>query len=78
VRVLGGGEALKDWLSRRSDVQDPSLDGELVRFRYGGNRQNQAELLKQMVLAGFQVAEFTAQRKSLEDVFLQVTRGAVQ
>ena len=78
VRVLGGGEALKDWLSRRSDVQDPSLDGELVRFRYGGNRQNQAELLKQMVLAGFQVAEFTAQRTSLEDVFLQVTRGAVQ
>jgi hypothetical protein len=31
-----------------------------------------------MVLAGFRIAEFASRQKSLEDVFLHVTRGAVQ
>jgi hypothetical protein len=30
------------------------------------------------VLAGFRVVEFGSQQKSLEDVFMHVTRGLVQ
>ena len=53
-------------------------DGQLLRFTHEGEREEQADLLKEMVLAGFRVAEFGSQQKSLEDVFMHVTRGAVQ
>lgn len=78
VRVLGGGGPLVTWLALRSDVEDPSLDGELVRFSHQGGREAQADFLKELVLAGFRIAEFGSQQKSLEDVFMHVTRGIVQ
>ncbi len=78
VRVLGGGTGLHQWLSQRGDVQDISVHGELVRFTHAGGREEQADFLKQMVLAGLRIAEFATHEKTLEDVFMQVTRGAVQ
>ena len=78
VRVLGGGAGLQQWLCQRSDVQNVSVTGELVRFTHDGGREAQADFLKQMVLADFRIAEFATHEKSLEDVFMQVTRGAVQ
>jgi ABC-2 type transport system ATP-binding protein len=78
VRVAGGGTALSQWLSRRSDVGSIAVDGEELRFTHDGGREQQADFLKEMVLAGFRIAEFASRQKSLEDVFLHVTRGAVQ
>jgi ABC-2 type transport system ATP-binding protein len=78
VQVLGGGTGLQQWLSERGDVQNISVHGEQVRFTHAGGREEQAGFLKQMVLAGFRIAEFAGHEKSLEDVFMQVTRGAVQ
>ena len=78
VRVLGGGTALKNWLAERDDVQDILVDGELVRFTHEGGREEQADFLREMILADFRIAEFGSHEKSLEDVFLHVTRGAVQ
>lgn len=78
VQVLGGGTGLQQWLSQRGDVQNISVHGERVRFTHAGGREEQADFLKQMVLAGFRIAEFATHEKSLEDVFMQVTRGAVQ
>jgi len=78
VRVLGGGDPLRDWLAARGDVQNISVAGDLVRFSHQGGVEAQADLLKQLVLAGFRVVEFGSRQQSLEDVFMQVTRGAVQ
>jgi ABC-2 type transport system ATP-binding protein len=78
VQVLGGGTGLHQWLSQRGDVQNISVHGEQVRFTHAGGREEQADFLKQMVLAGFRIAEFATHEKTLEDVFMQVTRGAVQ
>ena len=78
VQVLGGGAGLQQWLSQRTDVQNVSVAGELVRFTHDGGREAQADFLKQMVLAGFRITEFATHERSLEDVFMQVTRGAVQ
>jgi len=78
VRVLDGGTTLKNWLSQRDDVEDIFVDGELVRFTHEGGRNEQADFLKEMILAGFRIAEFGSQQKSLEDVFMHVTTGAVQ
>ncbi|MCY2989726.1 MAG: ABC transporter ATP-binding protein [Planctomycetota bacterium] len=78
LRVLGGGETLCQWLSQRTDVRNVSVDGELVHLIHDGGRESQADFLKEVILVGFRIAAFGSRQKSLEDVFLQVTRGAVQ
>nr|WP_236624905.1 ABC transporter ATP-binding protein [Rhodopirellula sp. SWK7] len=57
---------------------DIILDGELLRFGFEGELRDQAELVAWLVGQGYAVAEVTSHRKSLEDVFLQVTEGLVQ
>jgi len=49
-----------------------------VRFTHEGGREEQADFLREMILADFRIAEFGSHEKSQEDVFLHVTRGAVQ
>jgi ABC-2 type transport system ATP-binding protein len=78
VRVLGDGQPLGDWLAARGDVQHISVAGDLVRFSHQGGLEAQADFLSQLVLAGFRIIEFGSRQQSLEDVFMQVTRGAVQ
>lgn len=78
VRVLGGTETLANWLGQRPDVQDVSVDAEVLRFTHEGDRDTEVTLLREMVLADFPVAEFASHKKSLEDVFMHVTTGAVQ
>jgi ABC-2 type transport system ATP-binding protein len=78
VRILGGTEALTAWLRARPDVHDLESNGELLVFVHRGDRQSEATLLKEMILAGFSVAEFGGHAHALEDVFLQVTEGRVQ
>ncbi len=77
VRVLGGATGLANWLAERGDVQQLSTDGELASFSHTGDEQSEADLLRDMVQAGFRVAAFGGQQRSLEDVFMQVTEGLV-
>jgi ABC-2 type transport system ATP-binding protein len=78
VLVLGGASGLGVWLGQRNDVTEVRVDGEVVRFTHAGEQASEVALLKEIVLAGFAVAEFGSQSKSLEDVFMAVTKGAVQ
>jgi ABC-2 type transport system ATP-binding protein len=78
ARVLGGAAALAMWLGERNDVGNIKLDGELVRFTHAGEQTSEAALLKEMVLAGHALCEFASHSHSLEDVFMAVTKGAVQ
>lgn len=78
VRVLQRTPDLAEWLSRHEDISDVLVDGELISFSHTGDRTSEASLLREMILADFPIAEFGAKAKSLEDVFMQVTRGAVQ
>ncbi|MCO8121485.1 ABC transporter ATP-binding protein [Stieleria sp. TO1_6] len=54
------------------------IDGQFIRFGFGGDMSAQAALVTHLVNSGFEVAEVRAEKKSLEDVFLQVTEGLVQ
>jgi len=54
------------------------MQGDEVRFAHQGGRDSEVNLLREMVLAGLPVAEFASHSQSLEDVFMAVTRGAVQ
>jgi ABC-2 type transport system ATP-binding protein len=78
VKVLGDSTAAAQWLAARTDVADVRLEGAALRFSHQGDQASEAALLREMILAGFPVAEFGAYNKSLEEVFLQVTQGAVQ
>ena len=78
VRVIGGGDSLAQWLQERTEVDNLQVDGELVWFSHAGDRQDQAAMLREIVLADFLVAEFATHSKSLEDVFMHVTQGVVQ
>lgn len=78
VRVIGDSEPLRQWLAQRGDITSVVSDGERLRFSHDGGRDEQAALLKQLIAAGFPIDEFATHQRSLEDVFMQVTRGAVQ
>jgi ABC-2 type transport system ATP-binding protein len=78
ARVLGGAATLGHWLTARTDVSEVQIDGENAVFVHEGDRQTEVMLLKEMIQAGFPIAAFGSQEKSLEEVFLDVTRGQVQ
>jgi ABC-2 type transport system ATP-binding protein len=78
VRVMGGASGLAVWLGQRNDVAQVKVEGESVRFSHAGQQDSEVTLLREMVLAEFAIAEFGSHSQSLEDVFMAVTRGAVQ
>ena len=78
VRVLESAAGLAEWLEQREGVDQVRVQDDVVRFTHAGSRDDEVQLLREMVLARFSVAEFGSHTTSLEDVFMQVTRGAVQ
>lgn len=78
VTIIGGAADAARWLEARDDVISVEVQGEIVVADHKGDRESEAALLKDMVHAGFKVAEFAVHATSLEDVFLHVTQGRVQ
>ncbi len=78
VRVLGDAQSVGNWLSARTDVRQVKVDGEQIRFSHDGQREQEVALLRDMILAGLSIAEFSSHTTSLEEVFMRVTRGEVQ
>jgi ABC-2 type transport system ATP-binding protein len=78
LRVLGPTEPVRAWLAGRDDVHDARAEGETLEFLHDGDIQTEADMLRDLVLAGFRVVSFGSRAKSLEDVFMQVTEGLVQ
>ncbi len=78
VRVLGGAEGAANWLNDHNGVSDVVSREDHIRFSHQGDRHDEARILRQLVEAGFEVAEFRSEEKSLEDVFMHVTQGTVQ
>jgi ABC-2 type transport system ATP-binding protein len=78
VRILGGAAEFAVWLGQRPDVSEIHLDNDQVRFSHAGDEASEAALLREIILASFSVSQFASHSQSLEDVFMAVTRGAVQ
>ncbi|MCS7470793.1 ABC transporter ATP-binding protein [Stieleria sp. ICT_E10.1] len=81
LRILNRHDEITESLSRLGDhiaIDNVILDGQFVRFGFSGKPDDQAAIVTHFVTQGFQVAEVTAHKKSLEDLFLQVTEGLVQ
>jgi ABC-2 type transport system ATP-binding protein len=78
IRVLGDTGAVATWLDRCEDIANVHCDGELILLSHGGDRQREVQLLRNLVEAGFPVAEFHSHSRSLEDLFMKITKGEVQ
>jgi ABC-2 type transport system ATP-binding protein len=78
VRVLANAAALVEWLAGRTEVSQPAANGDSVSFLHAGSPEAEAALLRSMIQAGFPVVAFGSQEQTLEDVFMQVTKGLVQ
>ena len=78
VRVLTNSESVAALLEQDQTIRGIRVDGELVHFVHTGDRNDEVKLLKLIVQQDFEVAEFRSQQKSLEDLFMEVTRGVVQ
>jgi ABC-2 type transport system ATP-binding protein len=66
------------WLEARDGVEVLLSNQKTIQIATVPNLEFQADLLAAMVQAGIRVASFEGKQKSLEDVFLSVTRGRVQ
>lgn len=79
VELIGQGEQLGAWLVDKPHVSQIQASDRIVRFQFeSDDAQAQAEMLRAIVSAEFPVLEYSIESRSLEDVFLQITTGAVQ
>ena len=78
IRVIDAAERLAGWLDARAGTTEIRTDGDLVMASLEVDKQGRADLLRELIQAEFAVVEFGVQDRSLEDVFLNVTKGQVQ
>ncbi len=79
IQLVERGEELGSWLQGREHVQEIQASDLVVRCQFVSDDQHdQAALLRSIVDAGYPVLEFSTESRSLEDIFLQITTGAVQ
>lgn len=78
IRILERGDDAVAWLQTHQECDQVIRDGELIRVEFAGDARDQSALIAALIGEGFLVAELTSRKKSLEDVFLQVTEGLVQ
>ncbi len=78
IRILNRADEAALSLKSRAGIGSLIVDGELLRFEFHGDAQEQAALVAWLVGQGFEITEVMSHKKSLEDVFLQVTEGRVQ
>ncbi|MFO1065839.1 MAG: ABC transporter ATP-binding protein [Pirellulales bacterium] len=78
IEVVDRSEQLVGYLQQVPDVHDVRVIDRLVRLQFRGDPRNQAALLRSVVTEGFEVLQYRTESRSLEDVFLQITTGAVQ
>lgn len=79
VTVLNDTEKLLAHLSSRDNLSEiKQLKANQVQCTLAGNEHDQVSLLRSLVKEDFQIIDFSAKKRSLEDVFMQITTGAVQ
>ena len=80
IKLADRHEEVCNWLADQDfQISKIKLGQDGVRCQMpGGDKNKQQELLKSLVEADFPLLEFSTESRSLEDVFLQITTGAVQ
>ncbi len=78
VRLLEKGAEASMWLHGKDHVSATEfVNPNEFRFDFTGTPEDQAALLKAMIDGGFPVLEFLDEEADLEDLFMKVTKGAL-
>ena len=79
VKVTDSPEPVAQWIKDRGDLQKVTTDGQTIQFQFPDqDEQKQVQLLRALVSEQFPIIEYSTHNRSLEDVFLEITTGAVQ
>lgn len=78
VRALSDLPKIAAWLRELDGISEVRIDDDAARFAHAGDRHDEAQILRAMIEARFEVASFGSEERSLEDVFMNVTKGIVQ
>ena len=78
IASLEGSEVLLKWLHEQVEVTIVSQVNGVLLFQYIDDSQRQAQLLQQAIAAGNSITRFAAQRRTLEQAFMEITAGQVQ
>ena len=78
VRTLGEPAPVVRHLLEQPGVTHAAETGPAVKLTFAGGDAEKAALLKGLLGAGFEVAEFASQTESLEDAFMALTEGITQ
>lgn len=75
IRLAGGEEEAEAFLRDRPFVSRVMRDERGVHVHFGGQDEEQSELLHSLIERGFRMISFSEAQTNLEDVFLEITRG---
>ena len=78
IRVRGGREQLHRELLETPRIEKVNIVGEEIAAEINGDEEDCCDLLTGLVGRGYRVVEFKLQRANLEEIFMNVTKGAVQ
>ncbi len=78
IKVLSEVPPVLDFIGAAPLVKSAELINESIRVEFEGDLDAQARLLAELVNRGHRVIDFRETQANLEDVFLQLTTGAVQ
>jgi ABC-2 type transport system ATP-binding protein len=78
LKVVEDLEGAAAMLTARGDVRSVKAAEGGLKIEYTGDPADVHQLLRDLLVAGFKVQSFSEQETDLEDIFMKVTRGAVQ
>lgn len=78
IELLNDPEGAERFIGLRTGVRQVAREANLIRFEFDGGDPELADLTEQLVGRGHRLVWVREDRPSLEEVFLQVTKGRVQ
>ena len=77
VEVLSGGEEAENILKKEAGISQLERSGNELHFSTELSKQDLAVVLRRLVSEGVEVLFFSEEEGTLEDLFLQVTKGGL-
>lgn len=78
IEVLDDPKPLIKYLSEKEGMSKVRFNSPHIQFEYPDQPAMRADLLKELVQAGFPIVHFATKQRSLEEAFLRATKGNVQ
>lgn len=75
VRLLEREAEAEQFLQEQPFVNRIMRDERGIHIHFGGQDEEQWDLMQQMIAAGFKLVSFSEAQTNLEDVFLEITKG---